>query len=192
LDGLLLKLLADRTGAPGRWFWKLFFGPIRPDLDRLFWCFTGQPWLAAPDAFREDELATLPFEGADRAGLEVWRPGSLSRYAQYFAEEFVELWAIEPAVDDPQEVVSRCAAGRGGRDCQDIIRQHARVWLLYTDSTCWEIYARKARLLDATREHLRGKPWVEVYRSTSDGRVAAFGTAGLSEVWAALAGQAPS
>jgi hypothetical protein len=71
----------------------------------------------------------------------------------------------------------------------DFIRRHARVWLLYTDSTCWEIYARKARLLDETREHLRGKPWVEVYESHADRRGMAFGTAGLSEVWSALKGR---
>jgi hypothetical protein len=63
-----------------------------------------------------------------------------------------------------------------------------RVRLLYTDSTCWEIYARKARLLEQTREHLRGKPWLEVYESQADRRGMAFGTAGLSEVWSAMKG----
>jgi hypothetical protein len=193
LDGLLLKLLDDHPGAPGRLFWKLF-KPIRQDLDRLFWCFAGQQWMAAPEAFLEDESATEPFEGEGRTDIQLWRPGSLDRYANWFGEEYIELWAIEPAVDDPQRVVTLyyAAARRNMQDGEGIIRHHALVWLLYTDSTCWEIYARKARLLEETREYLRDKPWVEVYESDSDRRGAAFGTAGLSEVWAAMTGKAPS
>jgi hypothetical protein len=59
LEGLLLRLLEDRSGTPGRWFWKLF-GPIRQDLDRLYCCFSNQPWVGAPSRFREKDLE--PFE----------------------------------------------------------------------------------------------------------------------------------
>jgi hypothetical protein len=186
LDGLLLKLLEDPTGAPGRWFWKLF-QLIRKDLDRLFWCFPSQPWMGAPDGFAEDESAAAPFDGDGQTSVMLWRPGSLGQYAHRFAEEFIELWGIEPTRDDPHQLAARyntATPSEGG----EILRHHARVWLLYTDSTCWEIYARKGSLLDATRAHLWGKPWVQVYESHADRRAAAFRTAGLSQVWAAMNG----
>jgi hypothetical protein len=176
----------DSTGAPGRWFWKLF-QPIRQDLDRLFWCFPYQPWMGAPREFLEDDAATATFEGQDRTSVMLWQPGSLGRYASHFAEESIELWGIEPTADNPQQLAADYSAA-AKPEMQALIRQYARVWLLYTDSTCWEIYARKPRLLDETRAHLRGKPWVKVYDSHAERRAAAFRTAGLSEVWLALTG----
>src|SRR5437868_1936609 len=143
LDGLLLMLLDDRTGAPWRWFWKLF-QPIRQDLDRLFWCFTNQPWMNAPDKFQEDESATASFKGEGRTSVMLWQPRSLGRYADHFAEESIELWGIEPRADDPHQISAQYKAA-GGRGLEEIIRRYARVWLLYTDSACWEMYARKAR-----------------------------------------------
>ena len=105
MNGLLLRLLDDRTGAPGFWFWKLF-GSVRQDLDRLAWCFTNQPWMGAPPGFEDDDLATMEFEGEGSTGVQLWRPGSLARYADRFAEESIELWGIEPTRDDPTKVAA--------------------------------------------------------------------------------------
>lgn len=184
MNGLLLKLLDDRTGAPGRWFWKLF-RPIRHELDRLYWCFACQPWMGAPDQFLEDKTATSSFDGAGSSSVMLWQPGSLGRFADSFAEEFIELWGIEPMVDDPKKLAAQYSAA-AWHEQEGIIRGHARVWLLYTDSACWEVFARKAALLDETRAYLRGKPWVEVYESNSEGRALAFSSAGLASVWTAL------
>jgi hypothetical protein len=189
VEGVLLQLVQNEAGFwPGSFFWKLF-GPIRQDLDRLFWCFLNQPWMGAPAEFPEDESVLVPFEGQENTSIQLWRPGSLSRFAHHFGEEFIDLWGIEPTRDDPAQLVtlynapkSELSLARGFQNREDIIRQHARVWLLYTDSTCWEIYARKASLLKQVRTGLIGKPWVKVYDSNSDRRASAFGAAGLSEV----------
>jgi hypothetical protein len=186
VNGLLLKLRRDSTGAPGRWFWKLF-QPIRPDLDRLYWCFTNQPWMGAPDKFQADDQATESFAGEGETSVMLWRPGSLGRYADHFAEEFIDLWGIDPTSDDPQQLAARFNAA-AWRDMEAIVQDSAHVWLLYTDSTCWEIFAREPRLLAEVRAHLHGKPWVEVYESDALHRGRAFGTAGLSEVWRATTG----
>ena len=190
MNGLLVKLPhLDGDRSAGDWFRKLF-RPIRADLDRLYWCLPYQPWMGAPDGFDEDEAATESFEGEDRTSVMLWRPGSLGRYADTFAEEFVELWGIEPAVDDAPQLAALYRV-TPWHDMAGFVRNHARVWLLYTDSSGWEIYARKQRLLDETRAHLRGKPGVEVYDGHSQQRAAAFAAAGLSEVWAALNGRYP-
>jgi hypothetical protein len=190
LNGLLVKLPhLDGARSPGEWFWKLF-RPIRADLDRLFWCFPCQPWMGAPAGFQDDEAATASFEGVGRTSVMLWRPGSLSHYADTFMEEFVELWGIDPTADDAPQLAARYSV-TPWRDMAGFVRDHARVWLLYTDSSCWEIYARKQRLLDETRAHLWGKPGVEVYESHAERRGAAFDAAGLSEVWAALNGRYP-
>ncbi len=83
LDGLLLKLRQDDTGEPG--FWRLFT-PIRQDLDRLFWCFTNQPWGAAPEGFEEDESATASFP-------EVYAADANARMAAFGTAGLSEVWA---------------------------------------------------------------------------------------------------
>jgi hypothetical protein len=186
VNGLLLKLLEDKTGRPRIWFWKLF-APIRQDLDRYFWCFANQPWMCAPDEFKDDSTATESFRGEGETGIMLWRAGSLGRHAAGFAEEAIELWAIEPTVDDPPQLAAQYSATTW-RDMDAFVRDRAHVWLLYTDSTCWEIYAPKARLLDETRTHLYGKPWVEAYESRADRRKEAFATAGLSTIWNGMYG----
>jgi hypothetical protein len=180
MRGLLLKLRDDKTGAPGRWFWKLF-RPVRQDLDRLYWCFPFQPFMGAP-GFIDDESATVKLIGLEtgRASspVQVWCPGALARYADHFGQEFIELWGIEPTRDDAQMLAVdyyRAPESEKGR----FIEEHGRVWLLYTDSTCWEIYARKPRLLDEVRRELWNKPWVEVFESDTAHRKAAFSAAGI-------------
>ncbi len=143
--------------------------------------------MGAPDEFLEDDFATLSFEGEGLTSVMLWRPGILSRYGDRFAEEFIELWGIEPTVDDPQQLAAQYNAATW-RDMESIIRRNARVWLLYTDSTCWEIYTSNKKLLDEIREHLREKPWVDVFESNADQRATAFRTAGLAEVWIAMEG----
>jgi len=153
MDGLLLKLLEDRTGRPGYWFGRLF-GPVLDRLDGLWWHPLSQPWMGAPDDFDE--------EGP------LWRPGSLRRYGGRLAEEFIELWGFEsdspPRLDDDE----------------------AAALLLYTDSTCWELYTRLPGLCQALRAGLRGAGGVAVYPSHSGRRRSAFHAAGLAEVWAAM------
>ena len=183
MDGLIIRLLDDKTGDPGRWFWRVF-GPIRPDLDRMFWCVANQPWMGAPDDF-DLEGSFQRFDGSERAGFSVWRPGVLGRHADQFGEEFIDLWAIEPTRDDPARLAAeyaRCDQDDDGA----FIRQHARIWLTYFDSTCWEIYARKPGLLDRVRRGLERKPAVSVHPSHLDRRGQSLGDAGLSEIWRAM------
>ena len=177
MHGLLLELLEDSTGAPGRWFWRLF-DPIRLDLDRMYWCFPDQPWMGAPLDFREDALE--PFEEEYASTTQLWRPGNLVRYADRFAEESIELWAIEPTRHRPADLATKYSASNWS---EESIREHAPIWLIYTDSTCWEIYARKAALLANVAEGVQGKRWVEVYRGHCERRGELFGKAGLSLVW---------
>jgi hypothetical protein len=181
MRGLLLKLLHHPLGQPEPPFWRLF-GSIRQDLDRLFWCFAAQPWMAEPDDFDEDQFLES-FEEKGATSIQLWRPGALARYADQFAEEHIELWGIEPTQEGPSQLAARYSASRWG---VEIVRQYARVWLIYTDSTCWEIFARPKNLLGRVGEALKGKPWVEVYPGDSEQRARAFATAGLSDVWQAL------
>ena len=178
MDGLIIRLLDDKTGA--WWFWRIF-EPIRRDLDRMFWCLNGQPWMGWPEDFGTADAE--PFENARGSCIHLWRPGTLGRFAEEFGEEFVELWAVEPTRDDPARLASEYAARDGS---VDVIRQHARIWLLYTDSTCWEIYARKPDLLNRVRAGIDGKSWAKAYPSHSERRRQSFGDAGLSDVWQAL------
>lgn len=158
--------------------------PIRKDLDRLYWCFVDQPWMGAPDSFINDESATISFNG--NSGM-LWQPGSLGKYADNFGEELIEFWGIEPTRQDPQQLAADyCATSFGNMD--SFVGQYARFWFLYTDSTCWECYARKEPLIAELSSYLTDKPWVEVVRSCSDDRGNAFAIAGLTEVWRALQG----
>jgi hypothetical protein len=181
VKGLLLRLLEDKTGRPGFWFWKLF-APIRPELDRYYWCFSNQPWMGAPDEFKDDLSATESYEGEGETDVMLWRPGSLGRYADRFAEEVIQLWAVDPATDDPPLLTERYSRILGN-DRDAFACEHAQVWLLYTDSTCWEIYTRSPKLLDKLQAELDGKQWAKVYRSRSGHRKAAYAAAGLSDVY---------
>src|SRR5215471_17784723 len=104
VDGLLLKFeYAEGFTEPT--FWE-FFSPIRQDLDRLYWCFVNQPWMCAPAEFKNDVGAMIPFEGCEKTSGQLWCPSALGRYADQFAEEFIDLWGIEPT-DDPQVLAAQ-------------------------------------------------------------------------------------
>lgn len=188
MDGLIIRLLDDKTGDPGRWFWRVF-GAIRPDLDRMFWCLSWQPWMGAPDDF-DLENSFIELDGSERAGFDVWRPGVLGLHAHQFDEEHIELWAMEPTRDDPARLAAeydRCWPNDEKKG--DFVRQHARIWLSYFDSTCWEIYARKPGLLDRVRRSLERKPAVSVHPSHLDRRGRSLGDARLSEIWRSMNGR---
>jgi len=98
MDGLIIRLLHAKTGRPESSFWEVF-GPIRQDLDRLYWCLTDQPWFSAPEDF--DESICVDYSKRSHSGIMLWGPGDLSRYADAFSEEEITLWAIEPTMDNP-------------------------------------------------------------------------------------------
>lgn len=183
MDGLIIRLLGGRAEHAGRWFWRVF-GSIRPDLDRMFWCFSWQPWMGLPsdlldrlDEFEAEHLE--PFENEGATSTQLWRPGSLGLYADHFAEDSIELWAIKPTRDDPARLAteySRCGLGRNEMD--ELIRRHSHIWLIYTDSSCWEIYAREAGLLDRIRQSLEGNAAMSVHPSHADRRGQSSGVAG--------------
>jgi hypothetical protein len=178
MDGLLLKLNHDQTGAPGRWFWQLF-EPIRQDLDRLFWCLPEAPWMGSSDEFREDDFAEAPFTAAGFTTTMLWRPGTLGRYAERFAEEFIELWGIDPAMHDPQRVASQYDAA-SVPEMTRVILPYAQVRLIYLDSSSWEIYSRNTELLHRVRGHLSGKTWVKAFEGDVEHRDAVLRAAGLN------------
>jgi hypothetical protein len=153
VDGLLLKFTQHETS-----FWMLF-GSIRQDLDRLYWVFGWPPWMGAPDDFTE--------------GDRLWRPGTLSRFADRFCEEEIKLWGIEPTRDDP-----RALADLEAGDDTPLIREYAEVWLRYSNCPYWEIFARKADLLECLEADLVNKPWIEVFPTRDDQPEIAYRQAG--------------
>ncbi len=171
MDGVLLKLHSGDSGNPGKWFWKLF-EPIRPDLDRMYWYVDMQ----TPPSFDEGDLLDLG------PGLHaiVISPGRFARFGDKFGDEFISLWSMEPTSDDPATIVAEYLASRHSKA---VLQQHARIWLLYTDSSCWELYARKSSLVDRVCEGVEGKDWVTAYRGESDRRKQTFKAAGLSRMW---------
>jgi hypothetical protein len=183
MDGILLKLLQKESAKQPR-FWKLF-NSIRQDLDRMFWCFSSQPWLGAPDLSFEDHLESNKSIGRCCSTTQLWRPGALGLYADKFGEEYFDFWAIEPTRDDPKELVKIFdnIPYKEQNKQNKFIEEHARIWMLYTDSSCWEIFAKKINLLDKLKEALWNNKFVEVYKSQSDQRGMAFGIAGLSRIW---------
>lgn len=162
MEGLLLKFTGEEPT-----FWKLF-GSIRHDLDRLYWYFLWPPWMGPPDDFTDEDL--IHFEGGS-----FWRPGVLSRFADRFCEEEITLWAIEPERDDPQALADRYRYSLGNRK---VIDEHARVWLRYLNRSYWEIFARKAGLLERLEADLINKPWIEVFPTRDDQPEIAYRQAG--------------
>jgi len=184
MQGVLIRLLDDKTGSPGRVFWPVF-SSIRTQLDSFYWCFGSQPWMGPPAGFDPDVL--LAFEGIDRTSAMLWRPHSLAEYAHAFAEECIDLWAMIRA-DDPPRLAAQFAKLRA-RDTESFIEEHARVRLSYCDRTCWEIYARDTSLVDAVASASRTWTSMKVYRSDSSDRGAAYKRAGLSTLWLRLGGE---
>ena len=70
------------------------------------------------------------------------------------------------------------------------VGKHAEIWLIYSDSTCWEVFAKQVSLLEPVRGHLQGNESVRVYDSNSADRGRAYAKAGVAEVWRAMNGQA--
>ena len=186
MDGLLLRLLDDKRGSPGQWFWPCF-GPLRSAFDRHFWIFPNQPWMGAPLAF-DHERESADYEGMGETSVCLWRPGAVGRWADQFCEEHIELWATSPA-DDPARLASEFRRTFWGRE-DTFIEKHAEVLLIYSDSTCWEIFAKQASLLEPVRDHLHGNAAVRVYDNNSADRGRAYAKGGVAAVWRAMHGQA--
>jgi hypothetical protein len=171
MEGVLLKLHGDDAGNPGKWFWKLF-EPIRQDVDRMYWYVDMQ----TPPLFEDGDLLDV---GAELQAIVIC-PGRFAHFGDKFSDEFISLWAMEPTRDEPAELVADYLASRHNKVT---LQQHARIWLLYTDSSCWELYARKSSLVDRVCEGLESKDWVTAYRGESDRREQTFKAAGLSRMW---------
>ncbi len=185
MDGLLLRLLDHKHSSPSCTFWQCF-EPLRSVFDRHFWIFLNQPYLGMPDGFDEErELAD--YEGVGETSVMLWRPGAIGRWADKFCEEFVELWATNPA-DDSARLASEFRRTFWGRE-DAFIEMHAEIWLHYSDSTCWEIFAKDAILLQAVRNHLQGNDAVGVYDNNSADRARAYAKAGILEMWRGMHGQ---
>jgi hypothetical protein len=167
VNGLLLAF--DRGAREPR-FWELF-GAVQEELDAFFWCFLYPPWMGAPERFDayDRDLETYPGEG--NTSIQLWKPGTLGRWANAFSEEQLQLWAIHPASDyrGLTEAFSRTPWSAEA----EFIRAHAQSWLFYTDRTCWEIYARDEALLARVGESLSALP-VHVHPVESTSRETAF------------------
>ena len=185
MDGLLLRLLDDKRGSPGRWFWPCF-EPLRPTFDRHIWILPNQPWMGAPVDF-DHGRESADYDGIGETSVCLWRPGAVGRWAEQFCEEHIELWATNPA-DDPARLASEFGRAFWGRE-DAYIEKHAEIWLIYTDSTCWEIFAKDASLLRKVRDQLRGSTTIGVYENASEDRGRAYRNASISSVWRALHGQ---
>ena len=166
MDGLLLRLLEDSRGQPGRWFWPCF-EPIRADLERYWWVHASAPWMGSPLGFLEDD-ATVDFEERIQSDIQLWRPGALGRWAKMFCEESINLWAVDPTHDPKQEASEFSNAGWDHRDA--FIENRAIFWLLYTDSCCWEIFARDQSFLTSVSDSLKGSSAIRVVQTSSQDR----------------------
>jgi hypothetical protein len=178
VDGLLLRLLDDKRDSAGQWFWPCF-EPLRSVFERYFWILHNQPWMGAPIAF-DHERESVHYEGIGEASVWLWRPSAVGRWADRFGEEQIELWAVNPT-DDPARLASEFSRTFGNRE-DAFIEKHAEVWLIYTDGTCWEIFAKQPHLLQAVRDHLQGNETMRVYESNSQRRGRAYSKAGLGEI----------
>lgn len=185
MDGLLIRLRDDKYGTPANWFWPCF-KPLRSTFDRHFWIFPKQPWMGTPLDF-DSEKEMQEFEGVGETSVGLWRPGAVGRWAKDFCEEHIELWAIDPA-DDPARIASEFRLTIPWRE-EPFTEKHAKIWLLYSDSTCWEIFARDADQLRKVRDHVSDHTSLRAYESNSGDRGRAFEKAGIGEMWRAMRGQ---
>ena len=173
MDGLLLRLLNDDLGSPGRSFWPCF-KPLRSVLDQHRWIFPMQPWMGAPTGFDHAD-------GEADSSVALWRKKTISVWADKFSEEDVELWAVNPSCDAARLMSE--FQGTPWRQHSAFIEKHAEIWLIYTDRTCWEIFARRTALLQSVRNHLVGNATIRVYVNATDNRAAAYRAAGVDQVW---------
>jgi len=186
MDGLLLRLQNDQRGKAGNWFWPCF-EPLRAEIDRRWWIVGNQPWRAAPKEFTQHEEKYLAdFDGLVHTSVQLWRPGAVSRWAQYFCEEFISLLAIRDG-GDPAKVASKYSRVAPANEAAFII-SYAEIWLAYCDSTCWEIYCREPARLVAVRTRISDDGPIQAFEISIHRRAHAFARAGLAEVWRAIHG----
>ena len=162
MRGLVLQLLKDRQGAAAEWFWPCF-EPLRAEFDKYYWIFPFGPWMSYPVDF--DEHQTERYEGEGQTSISLWKPGTIGRWADQFGEEFVQLWAIDP-VADPMRVLTEFLRKEDDR----CINRFGVIWLSYTDSTCWEIFARDRKLLERVKASVQGNDAVRAFDSSTMSR----------------------
>lgn len=85
------------------------------------------------------------------------------------------MWATRPS-DDPAQLAAEFSRAFQNNP---FIEEHAEIWLIYSDSTCWEIFARNGALLDTVRDSLRGHATIRVYENDSKDRDRAWTKAGI-------------
>ncbi|MBX9654840.1 hypothetical protein K2Y11_14610 [bacterium] len=179
--GLLLRLQGEEHHWAGASF-RRCFKPLRSKFDQYFWILSSQPWMGSPTDFHsEKELAR--FEGDVDTSVSLWRRGSIGRWADQFSEEDIELWAPNPTTNPSELATEFSRVHFNGSDAY--IESHAEIWLIYTDSTCWEIFTKEVSLLQKIREHLVENHFIEVYESSTKDRRRAFKKAGLDQIWRA-------
>jgi hypothetical protein len=181
MDGFLIKF-TDAPHPASEPSFRRLFGAIYAQMNAHYWCFPMQPWMGTPVRLCEDKCTVE----LDNGGMEtaLWRPGSLGKYADSFLEEHIEMWAVPHGCVDKATLVSEF--DKTSLSSSAFIVQNADIWLIYTDSACWEMFARSNALLSVLDESLMGKANVATFRSRSDMRGNAFNEAGLTEVWHSL------
>jgi hypothetical protein len=183
MNGLFLQL--NEVRWPGRSFWTCF-APLRTEFDRLYWVLTNTPWFGAPDEFDFDR-ETADFDRAHHTETSLWVPGSIGRWAERFAEEYFELWAIDPTIDPASAAATFDRTPSPEADA--VIESHAVIWLLYADSVSWEIFAKDPATLQRIREHVGATTSVRAHETSSTNRLQGFQAAGLQSVWRDLTGE---
>lgn len=159
MQGLMLRLVDETNNT----FWHCF-QPLRSELNRYWWYLEAQPWMGAPAGFPEDQ---------EQEGL--WPPGLVGKWAEYFCEEDIILWAI-PLSENPQ---THTHGARTQKNPEEFLQSQAEIVLIYTDSTSWELFARKVFILDRVRKQLIGSRKIRIYETSLENREAAFRRAGL-------------
>lgn len=149
MRGLVLTFRNPKMPEPR--FWQLF-SSIAPDLDRLFWCFEWQPWFGKPDSV--DDSIFVDFPRTRDSSIALWRPGSLKIAADYFCEESVFAFGIDPEKLDPKKATQRYHDA-SFVERSWILEQIASVILRYSDSRSWEVFARNGDLLRRLAKDLR-------------------------------------
>jgi hypothetical protein len=174
MKGVLLKLDESHPEEPK--FWDIF-GPIRSELVRFYWCFSASPFMAVPLEWWDDPSATISI-GPHDTSVALWRPQSLGKYANHFAEEFVCMWAVDDRFHDPVSLV-RSFLQCGNDD--KFIASHASFWLNYIDGTCWECFANSecTWTLEMLTEWASESRMFSAFATNSSNRAPAFDAAGL-------------
>jgi hypothetical protein len=135
--------------------------------------------MGAPAAFgHERELSD--FEGMAETTVCLSGPGAVGRWAEQFCEERIELWATHPDADAASLAAEFRRTSAKRQDA--FIEKHAEIWLISSDSTCWEIFARDTAVLRKVRDGLQRNAAIRGYESVSEDRGRACATAGIGKV----------